>query len=237
MSNINAEAQSLSPSGIISLFTVDASAVGGPLLPFVMGSELNGPVSFGGTEYQPIDIQFEGLETSGVGALPTPLIRISNIDGLAQAMVTTWGELLGCTLYRVRTYRRFLDGQPDADPDAYYGPDVFRFERKTSENSVFIEWELSAAIDQEGKQIPGRTVIRNTCLWRYRFFNETSGRFDYSRAECPYSGSKYFDINDMPVANAALDVPSRRLGCCRARFGRNNPLPFGGFPGVQRVNS
>lgn len=235
--SIQSEAQSLSPSGIVNLFTVDTSSLGGPLLHFIMGSDNDHAVKFGGVEYQPIDVQFEGLETTGNGALPTPQIRISNVDGLAQAMVMTWGELLGCTLYRVRTYQRFLDGQPDADPEAFYGPDIFRFERKTSENGVYIEWELSAALDQEGKKLPGRTIIRDTCLWRYRAFNPTNGRFDYSKAECPYTGNKYFDINDAPVANAALDYPSRRLSCCRARFGANNPLPFGGFPGVQRVNS
>lgn len=236
--SIQSESQKLAPSGIISLFTVDTSSLGGPVLRFVMGSDAaGGHIVFGGIEYQPIDIQFDGLETTGVGALPTPKIRISNIDGMAQAMLSTWGELLGCTLYRIRTHARFLDGQPDADPNAIYGPDIFRFERKTSENAVFIEWELSAAIDQEGKQLPGRTVIRNTCMWRYRRFDAAVGAFDYSKAQCPYVGSNYFDINDLPVATPALDKPSRNLSCCRSRFGRQNPLPFGGFPGVQRVNS
>lgn len=233
--SIQAESQSLAPSGIINLFTVDTSPVGGPMLRFIMGSDNDQPVKFGGVEYQPIDIQFDGLETTGQGALPTPKIRVSNVDGLAQAIISTWGDLLGCTLYRLRTYKRFLDGQPDADPEAFYGPDVFRFERKTSENAVYIEWELSAAIDQEGKMLPGRTIIRDTCLWRYRVFNPSTGQFDYRKAECPYTGNQYFDINDMPVSSPALDYPSRRLNCCRVRFG-NKPLPFGGFPGVQRVN-
>jgi len=236
MSALQSEAQSLSPSGTISLFTLDTSSMGGPMLYFVQGSENDGPVRFNGIDYQPIDVQFDGLETTGQGALPTPKIRISNVDGMAQALMNTWGELLGCTLYRVRTYVRFLDDSPDADPEAFYGPDIFRFERKTSENGVYIEWELSAAIDQEGKQLPGRTVIRNTCLWRYRYFNQDSRAFDYSKAQCPYTGSRYFDINDNEVSDPALDYPSRRLGCCHARFGKNNPLPFGGFPGVQRVS-
>lgn len=234
--SLQSEAQSLSPSGVISLFTVDSTSMGGPIMHFVQGSENDGAVIFNQVEYQPIDVQFEGLEVSGAGALPTPKIRISNVDGLAQALVSTYGELLGCTLYRVRTYKKFLDGQPEADPEAFYGPDIFRFERKTSENGVFIEWELSASIDQEGKQLPGRTVIRNTCLWRYRYFNPTTGRFDYSKAQCPYTGSQSYDINDQPVASPAEDVPSRRLSCCRVRFGKKNPLPFGGFPGVQRVS-
>lgn len=236
MSNLQSEAQSLAPSGTISLFTLDLSSQGGPLLYFIQGSDNDEPVTFNGIEYQPVDVQFEGLETSGAGALPTPLIRISNVDGMPQALMNTWGDLLGCTLYRVRTYTRFLDGQPDADPEAFYGPDIFRVERKTSENSVYIEWELSAAIDQEGKQLPGRTVIRNTCLWRYRRFVPETGVFDYSKAQCPYAGTNFFDINDQPVTDPAKDVPSRTLGCCRARFGRANPLPFGGFPGVQRIN-
>jgi len=234
--SLQSEAQSLSPSGIISLFTVDASSMNGPLMHFVQGSDSDGPVVFNGVEYQPIDVEFSGLETSGAGALPTPTIRISNVDGMAQALVSTFGELLGCTMYRVRTYKRFLDGQPDADPEAFYGPDIFRFERKTSENGVYIEWELSASIDQEGKMLPGRVVIRNTCLWRYRYFNNSTGHFDYSKAQCPYAGDKYFDINDQEVTDPAKDAPSRRLSCCRARFGRKNPLPFGGFPGVQRVS-
>ncbi len=233
---IQSEAQSLSPSGIVSLFTIDATSMGGPLMYFVQGSEHNGPVTFNEIEYQAVDVEFSGLETSGAGALPTPKIRISNIDGLASALVSTYGELLGCPIYRIRTYTRFLDGQPDADPEAFFGPDIFRFERKASENSVYIEWELSAAIDQEGKQLPGRSVIRNTCLWRYRYFNNSTGLFDYSKAQCPYAGDKYFDINDQEVTDPAKDTPSRRLGCCRARFGRNNPLPFGGFPGVQRIS-
>ncbi|PZR92246.1 MAG: phage minor tail protein L [Stutzerimonas stutzeri] len=234
--SIQTEAQKLDPSAIISLFTIDTTSLGGPLLYFVQGTDGTQPVKFNGIEYQPVDVEFSGLETTGTGALPTPKIRVSNVDGLAQAIVSTWGELLGCTLYRVRTFKRFLDGQPDADPTAFYGPDIFRFERRTSENAVYIEWELSAAIDQEGKMLPGRQVIRQTCLWRYRIFRPGSG-YDYSKAQCPYTGNQYFDRNDQPVSDPSKDYPSRRLSCCRARFGRNNPLPFGGFPGVQRVST
>lgn len=234
MTSIQAESQSLSPDPKISLFLLDASFVGGTLMYFVQGSEHDGPVSFNGIEYVATDVEFEGLETSGVGALPTPIIRVGNTDGVWQAMLNTFGGLEGCTIHRVRTYKKFLDGQPEADPQAYYGPDTFRIERKTIENSTQIEWELSAAIDQEGKQIPGRQVIRDTCLWRYRVWNQGTGDFDYSKAQCPYTGSQAFDINDQPIADPTKDTPSRRLSCCRARFGRANPLPFGGFPGVAR---
>lgn len=237
MSNasVQSEAQSLAPTGIISLFQLDATRYGGPVIRFTQGSKVGEVVKFGGNDYQPLDVEFTGLETSGQGALPTPTIRLANTDGVPQSMVNTYGDLTGCTLYRIRTHTRFLDGMPDADSTATYPIDIFRLERKAIENSQFIEWELSASIDQEGKMLPGRTIIKETCLWRYRYFNKSTGKFDYTKAQCPYAGNKYFDINDQPVSDPADDVPSRRLNCCKIRFGESSPLPFGGFPGVQRV--
>lgn len=234
MTSIQQEAQRLSPDAIISLFMLDTTSLGGTFMYFVQGSENDGPVSFNGIEYSAVDVEFEGMETSGVGALPTPTIRVGNTDGLFQALINTWGDMLGCTIHRVRTYRKFLDSGESPDGQAYFGPDTFRIERKQAENSVFIEWELSAAIDQEGKQLPGRSVIRDTCPSRYRFWNAGTASFDYSKAQCPYVGSQSYDINDLPVSDPSKDVPSRRLSCCRTRFGRANPLPFGGFPGVAR---
>lgn len=237
MSHIAQESQKLSPSGIISLFTLDTTSIGGPVLNLVMGSQSTKAVTYGGVTFQPIDVKFSGLQTTGQGALPTPKISVGNTDGLMQALLNTFGDLNGCTLHRIRTYVRFLDGQPDADPEAFYGPDTFRIERKSVEDPNHIEWDLSAALDQEGKQIPGRVVIRGTCLWRYRQLKKDGSGFDYSKAQCPYTGSKFFDINDQPVTDRSEDAPSRRLNCCKVRFGKNKPLPFGGFPGVGRVNS
>lgn len=235
MTSISEEAQSLSPSGLLSLFTLDTTSIGGPIMNFVQGAHSASVVSFGGVEYQPMDVKFDGLETSGQGALPTPTISVSNVDGIIQALVNTFGDLNGCLLHRVRTFTRFLDGQSDADSTAFWGPDTFRVERKAAENSTLIQWELSAAVDQEGKKIPGRVVVRNTCLWRYRVYQPSAGTFDYTKAQCPYTGTQAYDINDLPVADKAKDVPSRRLSCCKTRFGANQPLPFGGFPGVARA--
>lgn len=234
MVDIHSEAQNLEPSGIVSLFTLDTTSVGGTILFFVQGHKHGKSVMHGGIEYRAVDIQFEGLEITGAGALPTPTIRISNTDGMPQAIVNTWGDLLGCTVQRIRTFARFLDGEPDEDPTAYFGPDIFRVERRSKEDATQIEWELSASIDQEGKQIPGRQVIRDTCLWRYRAFIPSTGMFNYSKAQCPFAENKFYDIEDNEVFTPAEDVPSRRLSCCRARFGADAPLPFGGFPGIAR---
>lgn len=235
MPTIHTEVQSLAPSAPVFLFTLDATSVGGTIMRFVQGKiNETTPVSFGGQIYQPIDIEFRGLDATGSGALPTPSLKLANTEGLPQAIINTWGDLLGCTLYRHRTFARFLDGQPDADPGAFYGPDIFLIERKSDENATFIEWELSVSVDQQGKQIPGRQIIRDTCLSRYRAWNAATGKFDYTNVQCPYAGTRYFDVNDQPVAQAAQDKPSRRKSCCEARFGKGNPLPFGGFLGTTR---
>ncbi|WLR91006.1 phage minor tail protein L [Shinella zoogloeoides] len=230
-------AQSLTPDPIVSLFTLDTSSIGGPLVPFVQGREADQAVSFGNVEYQALDCEFTGMEVSGVGALPTPTIRVANHDGIIQSILNTWGDVLGCPIYRMRTFARFLDNGSEPDSESFYGPDQFRIERLVAENPVYLEWELSTAIDQEGKLLPGRPVIRDTCLWRYRAYNASTNGFDYSKAQCRYAGNKFYDINDQEVSEPSLDVPSRRISCCEARFGKGNPLPFGGFPGVARVRA
>lgn len=234
MSQINQESQKLEPSAIVSLFSLDARKFGGPVLYFTMSSMMNGPVSFGGIQYVPVDFDFEGLETSGVGALPQPKIRLSNGTSTVQAIVASYGDLNGAEVTRIRTYARFLDGQPEADSSAFYGPDRYNVERKSSDAPTFVEWDLSAAIDQEGKMIPGRVIIASTCMWRYRAWNTLTNSFDYSKAQCPYTGAQAYDINDLPVP-ASQDRPSRRISCCKKRFGAGSPLPFGGFPGAARL--
>lgn len=236
MSQLSNETQKLEPSAIVSLFTLDARSVGGPVLRFVASSDAGSSIVFQGLTYEPVDVEFTGLETSGVGAFPQPKIKLANSTGVIQAMANTYGDLNGCELTRVRTFARFLDGEPEADPTAYFGPDRYRVERKSEDVPEYIQWDLSTSIDQEGKMIPGRIIVQNTCLWRYRTWdpalNGGAGGWDYSKAQCPYAGSSYFDISDNPVSSPSDDVPSRTLECCKKRFGTNQPLPFGGFPGV-----
>jgi len=46
------------------------------------------------------------------------------------------------------------------------------------------------------------------------------------------TGTQWFNVNDQPTTTLANDVCAKRLTSCEARFGTNQPLPFGGFPGV-----
>ncbi|SER29921.1 lambda-like phage minor tail protein L [Faunimonas pinastri] len=237
MSDLLSVAQTPAPGERIALFSLDATDLGGQIYYFCQAAEDAKGVTFGGLYYTPVDVEFTDFETNAQGSLPTPHMKVANSNGVFQSIVNTYGDMLGCTVKRVRTFRRFLDGQEEADPTAYYGPDIFRVERKISENPVYIEWELSASIDQEGKELPGRQVIRDTCLWRYRSYNTKTQSFDYSHAQCPYAQSVYYDALDQVTTDKTKDACSRKISGCKRRFGEDAALPFGGFPGVARVRT
>lgn len=114
---------------------------------------------------------------------------------------------------------------PTADPTAEFARDVFYVDRKASETEDLVEFELAASLDLAGVALPRRQVIQNYCPWLYR------------GAECGYTGVVYFDTNDASVGSLGLDVCGKRLSSCRARFGANAELPYGGFPaaGLMRI--
>lgn len=233
MPSIHQEAVKLAPDAKVSLYQLDCTSVGGPIYHFTTEGRAGEVVAFGGVDFTAVPVEITGMTISGTGSLQTPTLTIANTDGLIQSIVNTFGDLEGCRLTRWRTFARFLDDGATPDSTVFYGPDVYEIDRKSNDTPEEIQWEMSALIDRQGVYV-GRTVIRDTCMWRYRAFDPLSGTFDYSKATCPYAGSSYFDINNEAVMSAAQDVPSRNIGCCRARFGEDATLPFGGFPGIAR---
>lgn len=232
--SLEAAAQTLDPGALVALFRLDTGPVGGPIMFFCQARHNSGPVVFGGVQYVAVDVEFEGMTTSAVGTLPTPRMAMSNSNQVVQNLINTYGDLLGCELRRVRTFKRFLDGQPQADPGAFWGPDVFRIERKTDENPIFVQWELSAAIDQEGRMLPGRQALRDTCQWRYRRWNGSAFVYHNGSNACPYTGGAMFDDLGQPTNDPAKDKCGQRRSDCKSRY-ETAPMPFGGFPGLARV--
>lgn len=232
-SAIHQETTSLEPSALVSLFQLDLTSLGGDLLNFTTELRAGARVSFGGVQYAAVPVEIDGMTISGTGALQTPTLTIGNTDGLIQSIVNSLGDLAGCKLTRWRTFARFLDGGVSPDPTTFYGPDVYKIDRKSADTPEQIQWELSTLVDTQGMYV-GRTMIRDTCMWRYRSWNAATGTWDYSKAKCPYAGTRYYDINNRQVASPSLDVPARNRGCCEVRFGARAALPFGGFPGILR---
>lgn len=226
--------QQFEADAVVHLYELDASSLGGGTYRFTSSAFEREPVSFGGNEYAPIPIETDGWEMSSQGTLPRPTIKVANVNGAFSAAVVEFGDLVGCLFRRIRTYRRFLDGMPDADSDAHFPIDVYRIEQKTAQNRVYIEWTLAAAFDQQGRKLPGRQVLQSACTHVYRRW--TGSAFDYSKATCPYAGTAYFDVTGA-ATTAANDKCSKRLQSgCIARFSKS-ALPTRAFPGVGRSSN
>lgn len=192
---------------------------------------LNGLVKWDSHLYTPIAFEATGFEWNGQGSLPNPKIRLSNVNRVFLASVISLRDAVGGTFTRYRVFRKNLDDGVEPDPTLYLPIEVYRVNRKSVHNKVFLEFELAAAIDQQGVKIPGRQCLKRTCGLRYRVWNPTTLTFNYSKATCPYTGAPMFTNRDIATADSASDHCSKLLTGCTARFG-SAALPFGGFPGV-----
>lgn len=223
--SITTTIQQLAPSAVIEMYQLDLTSVGGPILYYHGGtSGTYESIVWQGQTYYAFPVQTTGFEWNGRGQLPRPKIQVANVTGAITALILLYGDLIGCKVTRKRTFAQFLDaanfpnGNASADPTAEFPDDIFFIEQRTVENRNVVEFQLAAAFDFQGFQLPRRPIIQNVCAWIYR------------SSECGYTGTAYFDTNDNPVPTAAQDVCGKRLSSCQARFGANNPLPFGGFP-------
>lgn len=126
-------------------------------------------------------------------------------------------------------YYAVWEGNPEADPTEELPAEVWYLEQKTEEDNVSVTWELASALDFDGVQLPRRQIIANVCPWL-----SIGG---YRGPYCGYTGSAYFDKDDNPVADPALDRCGGRLRSCKKRFGENNPLPIGSFPAADLIRS
>lgn len=223
---ISADVQQLAPGALVTLFVLDLSMLGGPVYRFHPGTnELRQPITWQGQVYEPRPMEATGFERSGRGTLPRPTVRAANVAGLLSALALQYDDLIGAKLVRRRTFAKYLDAvnfpggvNPTADPNAAFADEVWYVERKAEESKLRIEWELSAAWDVDGVQLPRRQIIANTCPWVYR------------GPECGYTGPAVADLNDIPTEDPTLDQCGKRVASCKLRFGPQGPLPFGGFP-------
>lgn len=225
---IESDIQKLDPGKIVVLYVLDATILGGTINRFHPGTnELKASVVWQGNTYQPWPIIAEGFDKTSKGKIPRPTLKVANIGGVISDIAILYQDLVGATLTRKRTFVRYLDAvnfaggvNPTADPNVHFQDDVFSVNRKVNDNKKFIEFELSAASDVSGVKLPRRQVVQNVCQWVYR------------SSECSYAGGPVAKLDDTPTADPNLDKCGKRLASCELRFGANQPLPFGAFPGV-----
>ena len=169
--------QSINPSAIIELFTLQLSNTlhgATTVYRFHAGSNLNanGKIIWAGNEYLRFPIQATGFAFQK-GQLPRPKIIISNATGLISAILlsvnetTTGNDLTGATVTRIRTLAKFIDAanfadgnNPTADNTAEFPQEIYKIDRKSAENRNVVEFELAGAIDMAGVRAPKRQCTR-----------------------------------------------------------------------------
>ena len=169
--------QSINPSAIIELFTLQLSTSlhgANTIYRFHAGSNLNanGKILWAGNEYLRFPVQASGFAFQK-GQLPRPKITISNATGLISSILltvnetTTGNDLTGATVTRIRTLAKFLDKEnfinntnPTEDPTAEFPKEIYAIDRKSTETREIVEFELAAPTDLAGVRIPKRQCSR-----------------------------------------------------------------------------
>ena len=201
-------------------------------------------VLFDGNSYSPFPVEAEGFEWTSEGTLPRPIFRLSNvaISGISYLSPITsfliqYQDCVGAEVTRIMTLEKHLDTGSDPDPNITLGPnETWIIRRKRLANPEVVEFELGAAIDVQGRMLPGRQILRDSCGWTYRRWDASLNDFDYSDVEgCTYTGTSYFNKAGEIVTDPSLDNCGLRLNDCVKRFGTNTKLPFGAFPSAGKV--
>jgi lambda family phage minor tail protein L len=223
----------LSVQGLITLWQLDCRTLGGPIFYFTSAADFTTEIIWGGQTYTPLPMDASGFELTTRGAIPQPTVTISNLYGAGNLLLDSYKGLVGAEIIRIMTLRRFLDDGSTPDPSAYITREKYVVAQKTSHNAQAIAFKLASRMDVEGTQLPRRQILRDVCTHTYRFWNATTGMFDYSLASCPYAGVATFDINNNPTDNVN-DQCSRNIQGCQLRF-PGQVLPARFFPGVGKV--
>ncbi|WNN49881.1 phage minor tail protein L [Siccibacter colletis] len=250
--SLNSDYQKLEPGNTIRLFEVDGSAFGvDDILRFhshniphtedeilaAKGDESKLPaksVWWQGEEYKAWPCTIEGLEASTSGGSATPRLSVANLDGSITALCLAYDDLLQAKVTLHDTLAQYLDarnfeaGNPAADP-TQEKLQVWYIDAKNSETSEVVEFALSSPMDLQGLLIPTRQ-LHSLCTWCIRNKYRTGDG-------CDYAGTRYFDKNNKPVSDPSLDQCNGTLTACKLRFGENNELSFGGFPGTSLIRS
>lgn len=231
--SVNNDIQSLEPGNRIVLFELDATQLNADQL-FFHAHLQSGPIFWQGQQYDPWPIEADGFERNSAQT-PTPTLKVGNIDGTISALCLLFDDLVGSRVIRRQTLKQYLDaenfaeGNPTADPSEHFPDEIWYIERKSAENDLVVQFELSSAADLNGASVPGRQIIANACTWILRG--------GYRGPYCGYNGPPVADINDNPTSDPSLDVCGGRVRSCKLRFGQNDPLNYGSFPASSLIRN
>ena len=233
--NIKSDIQKLAQgSPYVELFTIDLNPIQQAITYNFTAGPIDGvAVTFNSITYSPVSLEAKGFDVVSDGKFPRPHIIISNVNRLLVGSVVTYRDLVGCKVTRKRTYKKYLDGQAEANPSAIYREDTYYINKKVSQNKFMIEWELISPIEAVTLEIPAKQLV-DVCTHRYRVLDSLGALVKVGVATCPYVAATYFKENGDVTLLPEEDKCGKNLSSCRERFGTDYYLPFEGFPNMRK---
>lgn len=213
----------------LELYEIDLTSVGGDVFRFHSG--MNGmlqDIVWQSKKYSAYPVQVTGFEMKSSGTSSRPQMTFANLSGLITAINNDFNDALGAVVTRRQVMEHSLDavnfpnGNTQADPTREV---VSRYiiEQCSEETHEFVSYTLALPSETDGALIPARVILADICPWIYR------------GADCSYTGVPVANDKDQPTNDPTLDKCSKHLSGCRLRFRRPESLPFGGFPGANKV--
>lgn len=166
---LSEQLQSLSPSALIVLYSLDTTPTGDDsIIYFHNGTNgMTNPIVFDGVSYTPLPISVSGFQHTTGGQMPRPTMIISNLGGWLSSVLLSTNDLIGAKVTRRRTFAKYLDGMPDAQV-IHLPDDIYYVGRKVREDRLVVELELQSSLDMEGVLFPTRQITSGYCPWIYR---------------------------------------------------------------------
>jgi lambda family phage minor tail protein L len=166
------------PTTVLEFFRIYPDTVNKPntYLSIHGGSNFEKPIIWQGVSYIPLPIEVEGFEVNGNGQLARPKIRIANVDYLVTSLLQNNQDLIYGKIVRKRTFLKYIDngnfdgGNPfgDSDQSAEISEEEFLISQKTTENKVYVEFELTSPLDLDNYEVNNRLIFGKYCSWLYR---------------------------------------------------------------------
>ncbi len=255
---LNADFQKLSVLGIVTLYELDATRLGGGILRWHghighedwqriyqtvdsdkwhadssnisdTDTQIYRNIIWQGNVYTPVAIQSDGLEMRSDGKASMPSLAIANtLNGINGAMSALCLHFNDFAGAKL-TVITTLAKYLDATNFANGNPSAAN---EYKQQIWYVEQKTGENHSQVSFELSNPVDFEGAKIPCREITNYchwcVTGR--YRKEECSYMGSAMFTERNEPTNNPALDKCGGTIQSCKIRFGENNPLPFGGFP-------
>ena len=159
-------------SSLVILYEIELTS--SSTLFFHSGENVGSTITFksNGTadqNYISIPVHAEGFESGGQSARPQ--IVFANIESVFSAAAgADYNVLLGCKVTRRTTLKKYtkVPGNYTSNNPPEFPKDIYFIDRIASKTKSIVTFELAAAHDLEGIQIPARQIVAGACPWIYQ---------------------------------------------------------------------